>query len=156
MHHKRKKMEDLNKIYQVFNDYFSNIDCFPKNQYFQYDNDTTLGIPNDFNEDIIDTYWYDKQGYCDYEYDIMYTSTKHFGPRGECYYLVLVKNNKIIAFGDEQGNYAGGIYAANDFNYERFLNEKDSLKEEYPELYDKIKDIPLAEKNEYPRYKIKF
>ena len=127
------------------------IDCFPKNQIVQYDTDTTLGVSNDYYEKMVDTYWCDKQGYCDYEYDVMYTSTKGFGPRGEYYHLVLVKDNKIIAFGDEQGNYAGGVYAANDFNYERFLTEKEALKG-YPELYNKIKDIPLANKNECPRY----
>lgn len=141
-------MEDL---YKKYIDYMACADFSPKNQCFQYDSDTTLGVPNDYYEKMVDTYWNDKQGYCDYEYDVMHTSTKCLGPRGYCYYLVLVKDDKIIAFGDEQGNYAGGIYAANDFNYERFLNEKESLKE-YPELYDKIKDIPLAEKNEYPRY----
>ena len=116
----------------------------------QYDCDTVFSMSN-VNENY-DTYWDNKNGYCDYEYDIMYTSTKHFGPRGECYYLVLVKNNKIIAFGNEQGNYAGGIYCANDFNYNRFTTEIKFIKNKYPELYEQIKDYQLANKNEYKHY----
>lgn len=116
----------------------------------QYDCDTILGVSN-VNENY-DPYWDNKNGYCDYEYDIMYTSTKHFGPRGDCFHLALIKDNKIIAFGDEQGNYAGGIYCANDFNYKRFTTEIEFIKNKYPELYEQIKDYQLANKNEYKHY----
>ena len=113
---------------------------------YQYDMDSPLGMPND-------SYWKDKNGYCGYEYDECYTSKEEFGARGGFYHLVLIKDNKIIAFGDEQGNYAGGVYSATDFNYQQFLTEKDYLKKEYPGLYNKIKDIPLAAENEYPMRK---
>lgn len=87
----------------------------------------------------------DKPGrYCDYEYDRFLTSNVGYGPRGDYYHLVLIKNGKIIAFGDEQGNYAGGIYASTEFAQERFLAEKENLRTQFPELYNKIKDIPLA------------
>jgi hypothetical protein len=37
-------------------------------------------------------------------------SERSFGPRGEYYtYLVYIRE-KLVAIGDEQGNYAGGIY----------------------------------------------
>lgn len=116
----------------------------------QYDCDTVLGMSN-VNENY-DPYWDDKKGYCDYEYDIMYTSNKFFGPRGDCFHLVLIKDNKIIAFGVEQGNYAGGIYCATDFDYNRFVNEINVIQKHYPELYEQIKDYPLANENEYKRY----
>lgn len=141
----------MEKFYKLFTEYLSNSDLYPKNSIIyniNYDCDTILGTPNIIE---CDDYSEDKKCYCDYEYDECFESNKGMSPRGEWYNLVLVRNGKIIAFGDEQGNYAGGIYAANDFNYERFLTEKDNLKE-YPELYNKIKDIPLAEKNEYPKY----
>jgi hypothetical protein len=135
--------EYINEAYWKPSDNNMVIDC-------QYDMDTPLGMPN-YTE--IDPYWKDKNGYCGYEYDECYTSKEEFGPRGEYYNLVLIKDNKIIAFGDEQGNYCGGVYAATDFNYQQFLTEKDYLKKEYPELYNKIKDIPLATENEYPMRK---
>jgi hypothetical protein len=142
--------------FQDFIGYLISADAYQKNSIIYiadnnlYDMDTTISIPN-FNPNV-DSYWDDKNGYCDYVYDIMYTSTKYFGPRGEYYNLVLVKDNKIIAFGDEQGNYAGGIYCANDFNYNRFINEIKYIKNQFPELYDQIKDFPIAKENEYPRY----
>lgn len=111
--------------------------------------DNTCGV----TESDYKSYWKDKKGYCDYEYDEMYESKHGMSPRGDWYNLVLVRNGKIIAFGDEQGNYAGGIYCANDCQYQRFLKEKERIKREYPDLYEKIKDIPLAEENEYPMYK---
>lgn len=133
---------------------FIEIDNRNKNIIFSsndmYDMDTIQGIPNDYGIENIDSYWKDKKCYCGYEYDEMVKSKIAFGPRGEYYHLVLVKDNKVIAFGDEQGNYAGGIYTANDGNYERFIKEKDYLKTNYPDLYEKIKDIPLSNKNEYP------
>lgn len=136
----------LNSLYEIDNK--------PKNIIFSsndmYDMDTIQGIPNDYGIENIDSYWKDKKGYCGYEYDEMITSKIAFGPRGEYYHLVLIKDNKIIAFGDEQGNYCGGIYTANDEDYERFSKEKEHLKINYSELYEKIKDIPLANKNEYP------
>ena len=82
--------------------------------------------------------------YCGYEYDRFLTSEVGFGPRGDYYHLVLVKDGHIIAFGDEQGNYDGGIYASTEFNIDRFKNEKDRLQKDFPELYEKVKDIPLA------------
>lgn len=82
--------------------------------------------------------------YCGYEYDRFLTSEVGFGPRGDYYHLVLVKDGHIIAFGDEQGNYAGGIYASTEFSTDSFLKEKEYIRNEYPELYEKIKDIPLA------------
>lgn len=82
--------------------------------------------------------------YCGYEYDRFLTSEVGFGPRGEYYHLVLVKDGRIIAFGDEQGNYAGGIYASTEFSTDSFQKEKEYIRKEYPELYEKIKDIPLA------------
>lgn len=126
----------------------------PRIQFPMYDMDTmfpdnTLGV----SENDIDHYWDDKKGYCDYEYDEMYESKHGMSPRGDWYSLVLVRDNKIIAFGEEQGNYAGGVYASTDFNYPRFLEEKEYIKSIHPELYEQIKDIPLAEENEYPMYK---
>ena len=44
--------------------------------------------------------------YCCFEYDIILTSEVGFGPRGEYYHLVLVKDGRIIAFLDEHCNYA--------------------------------------------------
>ncbi len=38
-------------------------------------------------------------------------STKSDGPRGKYYHYIYIDNDGIIAFGDEQGNYAGGVYA---------------------------------------------
>lgn len=63
--------------------------------------------------------------YCGYEYDRFLTSEVGFGPRGEYYHLVLVKDGRIIAFGDEQGNYAGGIYASTEFSTDSFQKEKE-------------------------------
>lgn len=82
--------------------------------------------------------------YCGYEYDRFLTSEVGFGPRGDYYHLVLVKDGHIIAFGDEQGNYAGGIYASTEFSTDSFLKGREYIRKEYPELYEKIKDIPLA------------
>lgn len=96
-----------------------------------------------------------KNEYCGYEYDKMYESKHGMSPRGDWYYLALVRDGKIIAFGDEQGNYAGGVYCANDCQYQRFVKEKEHIQREYPDLYEKIKDIPLAEENEYPMYRPK-
>lgn len=150
---------DMTKHYLGLNAILAQSDNLPKNVQmlntnFQYDADTTMPS-NDLglSDDDFDPYWKDKKGYCDYEYEERYESNKGMSPRGEWYKLVLVRGGKIIAFGEEQGNYAGGVYASNDFNYPRFLKEKEQLKEEYPELYEQIKDIPLAEENEYPMYK---
>lgn len=82
--------------------------------------------------------------YCGYEYDRFITSEVGNGPRGEYYHFVLVKDGQIIAFGDEQGNYAGGIYASFDFMQDSFIKQKDILRRDYQDLYEKIKDIPLA------------
>lgn len=73
-----------------------------------------------------------------------FTSEVHYGPRGEYFHYVIVKKGKIVAFGEEEGNYAGGNYATPTFYPEKFLKEKDVLRTKYPELYDKIKDFPLA------------
>lgn len=73
-----------------------------------------------------------------------FTSDVGFGPRGEYYNYVIVKAGKIVGFGEEQGNYAGGIYASPEFSTECFKHEKERLKTTFPELYEKIKDIPLA------------
>lgn len=73
-----------------------------------------------------------------------FTSDVGFGPRGDYYHYVMVKGGKIVGFGEEQGNYAGGIYSSPEFNTECFKHEKERLKTQYPELYEKIKDIPLA------------
>lgn len=73
-----------------------------------------------------------------------FTSKVGFGPRGEYYHYVMVEDGKIVGFGDEQGNYAGGLYASPLFNTDRFLKEKEILRDSFPELYEKIKDIPLA------------
>jgi hypothetical protein len=143
------------ELYKQFIDYLSSIDTSSKNfledMPILYDMETIQGVSNTRGD--IGSYWINKKGYCGYEYDEMYTSKNVFGPRGESYYLVLVKDNKIVAFGDEQGNYAGGVYCSNDFNYEHFIDEKESLKKHYPDLYEQIKDIPLASKNEYPYHK---
>lgn len=82
--------------------------------------------------------------YCGYDYDAFYTSEVGLGPRGEYYHLALVKDGKIIAFGDEQGNYAGGVYASYNFAEGRFQKEKEYIKKGYPDLYEQIKDFPLA------------
>lgn len=63
--------------------------------------------------------------YCGYEYDRFLTSEVGFGPRGEYYHLVLVKDGRIIAFGDEHGNYAGCIYASTEFSTDSFQKEKE-------------------------------
>ena len=145
----------MEEFYKLYIEYLTNADKYPKNQCFcNYDMDTIIGIPNAYNVGY-DSYWDNKKGYCNYEYDEWFESKRGMSPRGEWYHLVLVRNGKIIAFGEEQGNYAGGIYAANDFNYERFLKGKEELKNECIDLYEQIKDIPLAEKNEFPMYKNK-
>lgn len=82
--------------------------------------------------------------YCGYEYDRLLTSEVSIGPRGDYYHLVLVKDGHIIAFGDEQGNYAGGVYASTNFSTDSFQSQKEYIRNKYPELYEKIKDIPLA------------
>lgn len=74
----------------------------------------------------------------------IFKSKVGFGPRGEYFHYVVVEDGKITGFGDEQGNYAGGLYATPDFNESGFLNGKEELKTYYPELYEQIKDIPLA------------
>jgi len=38
-------------------------------------------------------------------------SKSFYGPRGECYHYALFEEGKLYALGNEQGNYAGGIYA---------------------------------------------
>lgn len=73
-----------------------------------------------------------------------FTSAIGNGPRGEYFHYVMVKGGRIVGFGEEQGNYAGGIYASPEFNSECFKNEKERLKTYYPELYEKIKSLPLA------------
>lgn len=78
------------------------------------------------------------------EYDQLLTSNVGFGPRGDYFHFVLIKGGKIVAFGDEQGNYAGGIYASTTFAQSRFMEEKERLRTAFPELYEKIKDIQLA------------
>lgn len=59
----------------------------------------------------------------------VYKSNIGYGPRGEYFHYAVVKNGCIIGFGEEQGNYAGGIYASPDFQENRFLTEKEVLKE---------------------------
>ncbi len=73
-----------------------------------------------------------------------FTSAVGNGPRGAYFHYVMVKDGRIVGFGDEQGNYAGGIYASPEFNPECFKHEKERLKTDYPELYEKIKSLPLA------------
>lgn len=140
-----KNFKELKSVDEIFL-LMKETDNFPKN--VMYDLDTPQMLPNSygFEEDGL---CYDVKNYCGYVYDEMITSEKHFGPRGEYYHLVLIKDNKIIAFGDEQGNYAGGIYASNDYLYSRFMNEKEHIKNSYPDLYNKIENIPLASENEY-------
>ena len=90
-----------------------------------------------------------EQKYCGYTYDEMITSEKKWGPRGEYCYLAFIKDNKIIAFGDEYEKYTGGILFANDLNYESFTKKKEEIMCNYPELYKKIINIPFAKENEY-------
>jgi len=73
-----------------------------------------------------------------------FTSKICDGPRGDYYHYVMVKDGKIVGFGEEQGNYAGGIYASTEFNMDCFKNEKERLQKDFPELYEKVKGIPLA------------
>ena len=41
-------------------------------------------------------------------YDTRVEETHHQGPRGDYYHYALLLEGKLVAFGDEQGNYAGG------------------------------------------------
>ena len=99
-------------------------------------------------------YWFSNEKrngcYLGFYYDRMIMSKSVHRERGEYYHFVLVKDNKIIAFGEEQGNYAGGVYATNEGNYEFFILQKEDLKKRFPELYRKVKNIPYAGKNQYP------
>lgn len=84
-----------------------------------------------------------------YEYDRMVVAKDNGMPSGH-YHFVLVRDNKIIAFGSEQGSYCGGVLASNDTSYTYFSGYKDWLRDNIPELYAKVAHIPIAGKNEYP------
>lgn len=85
-----------------------------------------------------------------YEYDRM-VSVKDKGMPSGHYHFVLVRDNKIIAFGEEQGSYCGGIFASNDTSYLYFYGYKDWLRKNIPELYAKVAHIPIAGRDEYKR-----
>jgi hypothetical protein len=47
-----------------------------------------------------------------------------YGPRGDYYHYLLFRDGKLYAIGNEQGNYAGGIYAYADQEAEGYSKEK--------------------------------
>ena len=81
--------------------------------------------------------------------------SKHYsGPRGDYYeYCYISKHNReIMAFGEEQGNYAGGIYAVKfidgdvnkaiyygPFDDDILYNRLSYYYKKYNDLYNKIK-----------------
>ena len=44
------------------------------------------------------------------------------GPRGDYYDYILLLDGRVIALGDEQGNYSGGIYSSALGNRDAFIN----------------------------------
>lgn len=70
---------------------------------------------------------------CDYCFvkGTMITSAQYSGPRGKYYDLVIIQKNGNILIGEEQGNYAGGIY----------------LWWEKPESYSNSEDEPFGNRD---------
>lgn len=82
------------------------------------------------------------------------SSEKVLGPRGEYYVYVELFDGKIYAVGDEQGNYAGGIIAAMDYDgREKIADDiahfKDSPNDSHRRFYEQIKEIPIMTDDEY-------
>lgn len=82
------------------------------------------------------------------------SSEKVLGPRGECYVYVELFDGKIYAVGDEQGNYAGGIIAAMDYDgREKIADDiahfKGSPNDSHRRFYEQIKEIPIMTDDEY-------
>lgn len=83
------------------------------------------------------------------------TSEKSVGPRGDYFKYARLFDGKIFAFGDEQGNYAGGDTVSMSFGgREGLLAKKESMSHEEGgsfgrDLYEKIKDCPIITEEEY-------
>jgi hypothetical protein len=86
--------------------------------------------------------------YCGIIYDEMVKSEVGMSPRGEWYHFVLIKNNRIIAYGEEQGNYAGGVLGdckSCGKTLKNWFNNLSLTKDEYDKsLYEKIKHYKIG------------
>lgn len=77
------------------------------------------------------------------------------GPRGDYYEYARLYDGKIISFGEEQGNYAGGETVTMTYGgHEGLLRKKESLSKQKlgsfaSDLYEKIKDCPVMTDEEY-------
>jgi hypothetical protein len=56
-----------------------------------------------------DPYVVENGRYCDKK-GVVFYGTKTVGPRGDYYDVIVLIDDGKVLFGDEQGNYAGGIY----------------------------------------------
>lgn len=73
-------------------------------------------------------------------------SEHHNGLRGDYYDYIYYDNDGILAFGDEQGNYAGGIYYV---NRDRVFAKKEYLREWLNSIHGNIEE-------EFKKYLLKW
>lgn len=94
--------------------------------------------------------------YCGIIYDKKIQSQASNSPMGDWYHFVLIRNNKIIAQCEEQGNYAGGIVSCSDKKSRARLKEWfDNLPfttDEYDKsLYKKISHYKIGKPRDCQR-----
>ena len=80
-------------------------------------------------------------GYCGYN-GVVIEGTKSIHPRGDTYDLVVILPNGKIAFGHEEGNYAGGIYLSPGSDNYQIRRDKmlNSIEEHDTDFYQLIKE----------------
>lgn len=119
----------------------------------QYDLDTDFSIPNFIPDDNIRTIE-ESDRYHEYVNGTFTTIKSNVGnsPRGEWYKYAYLFKGKIVAIGEEQGNYAGGelisIYSSSKDEINAYIKNMASGDEYDKDLYSKICDFEIADKDE--------
>lgn len=124
----------------------------------QYDLDSNFCISNFIPDDNIQTIE-ESNRYHEYINGAFTTIKSNVGnsPRGEWYKYALLFSIKIVAIGEEQGNYAGGelisIDSSSKDEINAYIKNMASGDEYDKDLYSKICDFEIADKEEMQAFK---
>ena len=126
--------------------------------YMLYDLDSNFDMPNFIPDDNIRT-TEESERYSEYINGVFTTIKSNVGnsPRGEWYKYAYLFKGKIVSIGEEQGNYAGGelisIYSNSKDEVNTYIKNMASGDEYAKDLYLKICDFEIADKEEIQAFK---
>lgn len=123
-----------------------------------YDLDTNPNMSNFIPDDNIRTIE-ESERYHEYVNGAFSTIKSIIGnsPRGKWYKYAYLFKGKIVSIGEEQGNYAGGelisIYSNSKDEVNTYIKNMASGDEYAKDLYSKICDFEIADKEEVQAFK---